>query len=47
MTDTGPGGVSGEWDGRDTGGRMVPPGIYYWRLGTGRAVYSGKIVKIK
>jgi hypothetical protein len=32
------------WDGRDDGGGAVPPGVYFYRLCTGSAGRSGKLV---
>ena len=33
------------WDGRDTGGRTVPDGIYLYRIETGSESLNGKIIR--
>ncbi len=35
------------WDGRDTDGRTVAPGLYPYRLSAGNQASSGKIVKVR
>jgi hypothetical protein len=29
--------LKGEWDSRDEGGKMLPPGIYFIKLGSGNS----------
>jgi hypothetical protein len=41
------GSSSTDWDGRDTGGEMVPPGVYFARLSTGAERIQARIVVIR
>jgi len=34
------------WDGLDSQGRAVAPGIYFWRLRGAGSAHSGKILKL-
>jgi hypothetical protein len=36
-----------EWDGRDSGGRVVATGVYFLRLRTGLETRSGRVVRIR
>jgi hypothetical protein len=36
-----------EWDGRDAGGRMVPTGIYLYRLSTPEGVWRGRSCRMR
>ena len=35
------------WDGRDDGGRMMPEGIYVFRVRAGREVVATKLVRLR
>ena len=40
------GGHARIWDGRDTAGRLTPPGIYLVRLDAGGEVWTGRVVRL-
>jgi hypothetical protein len=44
--EAGPGSRSVPWDGRDEGGRMVPPGLYFARLRAGGMLRSTAVLRI-
>lgn len=48
IDDTRPAGrYSVSWDGRDSGGRNVTSGVYFYRLEAGRSVASGRMALLR
>jgi hypothetical protein len=43
----GPGPHEAVWDGRDDAGRLLPGGVYFYRLEVGGLSHAGKIVRIR